>query len=280
MKRLLLYILLSLWFPIFAQAANDFSGDANCIALYRFENNPLHDYQGSNSLAIGGEPDIDAVDFKEGVSSADFESENNDRLAQYNVWLQTGFPGKSGDTNKKLSVCCWFKLESVAGAYAPDYGYRSICGIIKQALYSWGVAISNSTGTNYARFRLGYNNGDSVEEITNTNRTISTGVWYHLLVSYQNSDKSYRVRVYDTSNSTAYSATGNTTNNINVEAGVFEVGSAENQSVGEFDGRLDELVIFNDIVTTDEQDQIIAGTYDAGGAPAVGGGATVYMGNF
>jgi hypothetical protein len=240
---------------------NNFSADPNCVALWQCENGALTaDSKGANTLTAVNTPVAELVDYKEDSASVNLESLQSQYFTLSQEAMDTGFPGKSGDTNKKLSVSCWFKLESAAGGGSPDYGYRSICGILYANLYSWGVAVSNSTGTNYARFRLGYDNGNSVEEINHTGRVISTGVWYHFGATYQNSNKSYQMRLYDSSNTTSYTQTGTTTNNINIETGGFRIGSAE-ASVACWDGLLDELVIFNDILTIDEIDQIRAMTY-------------------
>ena len=94
--------------------ANDFSGDANCVALWRYESGALDvDSIGGNDLTASGIfPTANTTDYKEGAGSADFEKGSFQYLRRNDVNLDAGFPLKSGDANKKISVCSWFQMES------------------------------------------------------------------------------------------------------------------------------------------------------------------------
>ncbi len=75
---------------------------------------------------------------------------------------------------------------------------------------------------------------------------------------------------------TAYEVAGTTTNNISVTAAAVYLGAAQGDTATDFDGRLDEVVVFKDILTT-EADEIAAQTYDGpeGGISAV----SIFEGN-
>jgi hypothetical protein len=110
---------------------------------------------------------------------------------------------------------------------------------------------------------IGYNGGASWETISHAT-AMSTGVWYHVGCTFDNSDKSYRIRVWDDNASTILGSdkTGTATNNINVEDGFLVIGDTWGGSPL-LDGQLDEIVVFKDILTADEIDQIRGGTYGA-----------------
>jgi hypothetical protein len=239
------------------QAANDFSEDGNCVALWRFENGALTtDSKGSNTLVGGGgSPTADTVNFKEGAASV--EIDNSDYYNVNDGDLDAGFPLKNGDANKKISVCFWVKFASI-GSYDGIFNKGSSNKYSFQVHTGW----SNEKMT----LGIGYNNGSSLELIT-FGTACSTGIWYHMGVTYQDSDKSYKMRIYDDNAGALLGGselTGNTTNNINIEDGIVTVGKYSNGSYY-LDGLIDEMVIFNDILSSDEIDQIRAGTYGVGG---------------
>ena len=91
--------------------ANDFSLDPRVKALYQFENN-LNDGKGGNHLTGSGSVSYNTADKKEGGYAADQEQAESDYAFRADVDLDAGFPLKSGDPTKKISVCFWLKPES------------------------------------------------------------------------------------------------------------------------------------------------------------------------
>lgn len=259
------------------KAANDFSADANCVALWRFENGALTtDSKGTNTLIASGTPIADTVNFQEGAASVDLEATENDYFWTLNSSLDAGFPGKSGDTNKKLSVCCWVKPESLPIPTSPEFGYGIIANIGQTNKFSWNVTINEDSGSHYASLRIGYNSGGNWEDILHTGVALSAGQWYHWGITYQDSDKSYRIRVWDGVSATE--STGTSTNNINIEDGWFVIERvADRAAYGRYDGLIDELVVFNDVLTADEIDYVRAGTYPTGAPPGAGGGQVIIV---
>ena len=237
--------------------ANNFSDDSNCKALWKFENGALGtDSKGTNTLTVSG-VDADTSDYKEGSCSAEFVRINSDYAYITDANLDAGYPLKNGDSNKKISVCFWFKCPS-----DPDeagYIYSKYDTVNNKRTF----AISADWSVNRVIVWIGYNSGASGESIGHAS-SITTDRWYHVGVTYQDSDKSYRIRIWDDTAQAILGsdATGNTTNNINIEDATTAIGH-RNDGARVFGGNLDELVVFDDILSTDEIDAIRAGTYGA-----------------
>ena len=240
--------------------ANNFANDPDVVALYRFESGALTtDSSGNgNTLTDINTVAEDTTNEKEGACCADFTKANYEVLYCTDANLSSNFPLKSGTSNKKFTISAWIRLKSVdpAGTY---YGIFSKHGY---GLSSFWMGFN---GNEKLMFVLGYNNGDS-EEVSSRHATaLSTNTWYHVTVSYDDSDKSYAIRVRDADGSVVGTdLTGNTTNNINVENGIMGIG-AVNYSGGTwihcFDGLIDELVVFKRVLTADEVTDIAKGQY-------------------
>jgi hypothetical protein len=247
MKRLLIFLLLCTC----AFAQNDFTTDTDCVALWRFENGALTtDSVGTNTLTETGSPTTDTVDYKEGAASVERDGSGGFYILDSS--LDSGFPLKSGDSNKKISVTCWINWDTANGAtfFKDDNGKRSF-------------AISYAASPLRVTMSIGYSSGASWEVLTH-GWTITAGQWYHVGCTFDDSDKSYRIRIWDDNASAILGSdlTGTATNNINVEDGVLRFMGTWGGSPT-FDGHLDEVVVFKDILTTEEIDQIRGGTYGA-----------------
>jgi hypothetical protein len=230
--------------------ANDFSNDPRVKALYRFENN-LNDSKGGNHLTDHNTVGFTSADKKEGSYAADFEKDNAQWASRPDSQLDAGFPLKSGDTTKKISVCFWIKPESnVIGAYVIakyDTNGRRSFAIIRDNFYM--------------KLYCGYNNGDSAETI-DTGYSINNGEWYHVGVSVDGVNKTAYIRIFRASNSTVTEYYKTFTNELNVEDADFTIGARhDGNSTYAYDGLLDEVVVFNDLVTAFEIDAIRSGTY-------------------
>ena len=97
--------------------ANDFTDDPNCVALWRFESGAvpfLADSIGTNEPLVDyGTVAEDTVNYKEGACSADFGGSQSFHIDDAD--LDAGFPIKNGDTNKKVSVCGWYRPDVITG---------------------------------------------------------------------------------------------------------------------------------------------------------------------
>ena len=237
--------------------ANDFSGDSNCVALYRFEND-VTDSKGNNDLTNSG------VSFsataKEGSYSGNFEASEADYAEISNANLDSGFPGKSGESFIALSNAVWVRLESSAD--------EVICGVWNATANARCWAVKYEVTGTFFQFFKGYNAGASYEQLDHGYTSVALATWYHLQISYLESSKALLFGVWDD----AYAGyrqvdsqdfDGTTfAQATNVEDEEFNVGRY-GQSLYYFDGLLDELVIFKDVVSASEFAAIRAGTYGA-----------------
>jgi len=240
--------------------ANVFSGDPNCVALWRFESGALTtDSIGTNTLTDFNTVGVNTSEYKEGSASADLEASNDECFYITDANLSSDFPLKDGDTNKKISVCCWARAENL-GSYAGFFGkFENTSGKYCIKLL-WGT-----TGPSIL-LQIGHTGGTATETLYDGG-SLSTNRWYHLAVTFDDSDKSWKLVVWDdTAGSKIINASGTATNNISISDAPFLVGdiatsSGTPQGVT-WDGELDEFVVFKDILTSDEIDEIRAGTYD------------------
>jgi hypothetical protein len=111
-------------------------------------------------------------------------------------------------------------------------------------------------------FFIGTSGGSRYEDAW-TIEQVAVGKWYHVVVTYQNSDRSYRINVWSTeAEAVLAEKTGNMTNNISITDADVYIGAR--QSLADhrfFDGLLDEMVVFNDVLTPTDIAKIRAGTY-------------------
>lgn len=243
--------------------ANDFSGDSNCVALYNFESGALTtDSKGTNTLTAYNTP-VASSTHKEGSYSADFEHGDNDSYYILDSNLSSNFPLKNGGSYKDFSVCLWAQFESIydqngmVNKYDTVNGYRSF----SIRCYTGGI-----------RVFIGYNSGASFETLYEGG-SITTGRWYHLGFTYEYTTRAWKLVVWDdTASSKLIDTSGTSTNTISVAPSSFGLGcgwfnsTTQPNADSTSDGLIDELVVFNDILSAGEIDQIRAGTYGAGGS--------------
>ncbi|KKN36231.1 hypothetical protein LCGC14_0775610 [marine sediment metagenome] len=237
---------------------NDFSEDADCMALWRFEPSALTvDSKGANTLTNINAVAENAVDVWEGAGSADFEQTSTQYFSIPDADLDADFPLKSGDVNKKISVCGAFQLESFNTAWRGLFSKLDTNG-----LRSLSIGIQQTSGQFVVV--LGYNNGNSGETLYQAGSLV-TGRFYHFGFTFQDSDKSWKLVVWDdTAGSKVINTSGTATNNISVGTAAVGIGVryfATGTPVETFDGEIDEIVVFKDILTTGEIDLIRQGGF-------------------
>jgi len=214
------------------------------VARWNFENGALGtDSVGSNNLATYGVV-ADTTNYKEGSSSGHFTS---DKANISDSALSAGFPFKTGDTNKKITVTFWLRLDTTDG-----FGY-----CYSKSLDANGdkvIAIFNAGGKIIVD--LGYGTGTQFESISHDSY-LSTNKWYFVAVTYDDSTKSYRIRIWDDSAQQILGTdkTGTTTNNIYLNNGPIVLGTTP---VGYHNlyGDLDKMMVFNNTLTTTQIDEV------------------------
>jgi len=233
--------------------ANDFSTDSRCKALWRFENN-LQDSKGGNDLTGAGSPAITYVtDCQEGSHAADFENANGNYAYRADADLDPGFPLKSGDTTKKISVCFWVKPES----------WVSYAGLFTK--WDWNGnrrSLEIQRNNNRLKINVGHTNGSNYQSF-NTGIYLDNGQWYHVGVVVDGVGKLMRARVYKESTGDIYTFSAELDNELWVGDPDLVIGSIDGGgSSNYFDGILDEVVVFNDLLSDIEIDEIRGGTFD------------------
>jgi len=197
--------------------ANDFSGDPNCKAYWRFEDGALTvDSIGTNTLTDYNTVGVDTVDFQEGAACADFEEDNVEAFHCDDADLDVGFPLRSDDVTKDFSIASFFKCESSGSGCLFNKsrertGFRSLKFIIIE-----------SFGNMTLQFYSGYNSGASYEVLKHES-VLSVANWYFACLTYQNSDRAYRIHIYDIDAGVVLGSdkTGTVSNEIYVAAGHF-----------------------------------------------------------
>jgi hypothetical protein len=249
--------------------ANVFTGDPNCVALWRFESGALGtDSIGSNSVAGSGGASADTGNKKEGGASVDLVAASSQYLFLDDGSLDSGYPLKNGSSSPKHSYCGWFYMD-----LDPSSGQARIVYSKYHTVNARSILVylyNDGTGVKFA-VNIGYNSGISEEgaEIPRATHDVQTGQWYHFAFTHNDSTKAWHIRLWDDSGSTAYDNTGTFTNNITINNQPINIGREPSAYWQYWDGHVDELVVFNDILTTNEIDQIRSGTFPGGGAAQI-----------
>jgi len=247
-----------------SSSGNDFSSDPNCVALWSLEDEALTaDSIGSNTLTASSSPDANTSDYQEGAASGDTTS---GYLYVTDANLDSDFPLKSGDTNKDFTVAFWMKAPwgRTITSGGIIYGKGGAYGV-----YSFGVGFRESSGAGSGRIvaNIGIYGGTN-HDIIASSKVIQRDQWYHVAVSYE--DKStygtVKIRIYDPNDDSVTETVDSSPESINVEGGDVKIG-AYRYSTQRYAGLIDELVVFKDILTSTEIDEVREGTYGSSSSP-------------
>jgi hypothetical protein len=243
-------------------SGNVFTADPNCVALWRFDAEELFaDSIGLNTLTNEG-AQVEPVDSQEGSAAAAFEANEQDWMSINDNDLSYGFPTKNGDTNVEMSICFWMK--------PTGFSYENT--IISKYLIatgdrSWRIYLSNRTfTTGLLKIGLGTGSGTTFNtyKFDQPEQELNVDHWYHVAFTYRDADKSYHVRVWDaTADALLFDAVGTAVYRIAVNDAPILLGNLPLEA-RYFDGLLDEMVVFKDVLTSDEIDEIRLGSYGAG----------------
>ena len=242
-----------------ATLGNDFSTDPHCKALWRFEPGELAtDSIGSNTLTPQSTPIVDTGDVQEGDGSCDL---TDGTFLIDDADLDAGFPLKSGDTNKNISVAFWMK-----GSYGQNNATGGVIfgkGGVIGGKYSFLVAYRETAGPGSGTLsvQIGIYGGINHDK-TYPAKIIQRDQWYHVAVTYedQGATGTVRVRIYDPSDDSVYETVETTIEGIHVSDGPVKIGTYRYSSQT-YTGLVDELVVFDDILTPNEIDLIRQGSY-------------------
>jgi hypothetical protein len=233
--------------------ANIWVGDPNIISVWKFESGALTtDSVGTNTLTAVNSPAEDVVDYKEGTccTSLAFASKRFFKITDAN--LSAGFPLKSGDAVQRISMGCWFKLTTTGGNIPAIIGKDTYAGL--------GLALYHNAGS----LRVSWN------ATALTLVTISTDVWYHAAVMADSRARTCWVRLYD-------SSTGISTNYLTAPPAAditltseWRIGAWSGTDADRtFDGKIDEVFVFNRLLSIAEIDAIRNGSYEYAAASSI-----------
>ena len=248
--------------------ANNFAGDPNVKALWRFESGALttdSSGNGNTLTAVGTPTESTGVGgFKEGSCAVSL-----DQSVEYQAFQRTdgnlsiGFPLKYGTSNNIFTICGWTKLASLAHGlhgdiFAKTYNsdaYESL----RIAWYRWNDEYRMTMVQGVAEVE-GFN---SVIAFTMT-AADCIGIWNHIAFTYNDSTKAWTARLWNDTTSTASSNSGTFDHNIRITncrivVGGYAWGAVE--VYGIMNVVLDEVVVFNRVLSDAEIDKIRQGTY-------------------
>jgi hypothetical protein len=241
--------------------AYDPSSDASCQAWWRCEDGAL----GTDSSGKGNtltETDVaSSAACQEGSASCDF-SGTNDEMSRADADLTANFPFKNGTTNKTVTVCFWFIADALPGSGS----YRGLWGkyITTTGKRSINIGIKGKSSTQVIVFTLAPDPAVAGTEKEHGS-DLATGTWYHVGVTYDNSGRSYRIRIWDDTAGAILGsdATGTFAADPAVTDAQLEIANYNGGGLG-LDGRMDDIVVFNRALGTNEIDEIRSQTYFVG----------------
>jgi len=241
---------------------NFFDADPNCVALWRFEDIELGtDSIGTNTLVNEG-AQFNPAESQEGSASAAFSANQLDGMSLYDDFLSDDFPTREGDTDVEMSICFWMKPST--------FSFEST--IISKYLIatddrSWRIFTSNRLlTTGILKIGLGTGTGSTfyTYEFDEPEQELNVNHWYHVAFTYRDADRSYHVRVWDaTAGALLFDVVDTAAYQIAVGDAPLALGTLPLKG-RHFDGLLDEVVVFRDVLTSDEIDQIRLGSYGQG----------------
>lgn len=241
---------------------NDYSGDSRVKAHWRFEPAGLTtDSISTNHLTASASSPTAASSYHEGSGAADFEDSNSQCFYRLDSDLAAGFPLKSGDTKKQFSVCFWMNLETLPGSGNWDCiisKYDSTAG--KRSFWA---------GMYYNRFTVlwGYSSGASQYQYDYLYGAAYWGVgqWYHVGITIDGVAKILYVKIWD---EVLQKVVANTLSKPASELYINDVplmiGASSNvwpTVTNYFDGIIDDVVVFDRVLTSGEIDAIREGRF-------------------
>lgn len=152
-----------------------------------------------------------------------------------------------------LTISCWINPDTLPGLNSSDYFL--VCagsGETESNNVLYAFAIRNTGGTYY--LRSFHENGAGSNNIVDISYSISTSTWFHVVQTRNTSTNTY----YVYANGVEVSNGGYANNPTGGTSSTFQIGGDGTGSF--FDGFMDELSIFNKVLTEEE----IKRLYDTG----------------
>lgn len=197
-------------------------------AKWLFESGALGaDAMGNADLTAYNTPVADTSDFQQGAGCVQLARASNQHFGVQDSALPSGFPLKSGETNRVFTLTFWYKPASL-----PATVYHYILNKGVSGNYGFYVSVYNS------KLRIGW--ATTASAITYFDVvTLTADQWYYVAVLIDGDNKTWRVLVYDaaTGVTTPYTYT-NPTAVLRISSCDLFIGS-DNAGINGLDGKLD-----------------------------------------
>lgn len=219
------------------------------ISLYDFESGALTtDSVGTNTLTNNATI-TESTDARRGSGSADLEASSSQYFSRTDADLSSGFPGKSGETNKDFTIGGWFKSESFAALPSGIALLSKYNGTTNDR--SWHLSVrevSTGSGTYAVKAQIGFNSGTEAEDIAHAS-TLSTGTWYFAAMTFDSATNGYAIRLRDSQcQEVGTDLEGTATldaNGLSITDADFKIG-ALGATTQYFDGLIDYAFVYNE----------------------------------
>lgn len=232
--------------------ANDFSSDSSVKALWRFESGALTvDSKGANTLTNHGGTEVTSGPL-EGACSIQLASASSQYLSIADASLAAGFPLKSGDTTKQISLCMRYKPNSLASS---DHGLWG----------KWGSNLCFLADVINGALNIGWATSNSgVDWGWGGIYSFTISHVYHITFVMDGVAKTIKIVIYDITAGTQVVLSHTYSSALNVSDADFTIGAAAGGGAY-IDGIIDEVVVFNRLIAFNEitaiQNQTFAGPY-------------------
>ena len=242
-------------------------------AWYRFESDGVTaDAQGGNDLTNHGV--TTSADHKGGATSGAFDVDAQQYEEATDASLDDGFPLKSSGGETEISSTGWCKLASLPINQGNGIGERQIFEKwTDPSKKSLALVVGLRPGdASKADFQLwqGYGDG-SAGRVLASMGPVQTGRWYFYAVSYDDTDYSYRLTVWDDTAGGLLAAdvTGTAASAIAVNDSPLVIGwrgdhPAPGAGAWNWDGWLDEIAFYRGVLSAGDIAAARAGTYESG----------------
>lgn len=238
---------------------NVFNTDPNCVALWRMEPGALTtDSVGANTLT-NVNVTANTTSYEEGAGAAEFDLvagvwDTRNWLSIADDNLTRGFPGKSATSNKRFTLCFWIQFTSIPTGENEWSIFTKANSMIPENSYSvrfipgGKITLSIGSGSNS---RLDYGTACKV------------GTWYHVAVTFDDATHTGAINVWDglAGAMLGTEAKRTTFPSMPLTRDAVVLGSVDQVWYQCLAGLLDEVVVFNDVLSTQDIAKIRAGNY-------------------
>lgn len=203
----------------------------------------------------------DTIGCQEGAACGEWEADNSAVMGLWSGYMDSGYPLKAGTTNRIISICFWMKAQSLPGSGSYVYLYVHWNNL-------WVLLYNDGSGPRIAL--VNWYNGGANYEIDQHASVLSENVWYHVGIAYDGDAGTYRIRIWDDSDEAILGTdrTGTKANSVGIATGDVQLGYG-------YDGRLDDYLVFNRVLSAAEIDLIRRQQFHQALAAAVSTVATV-----